>query len=130
MTGDNLPPVYDNVEDGSSSGNGGMHSSHIGVPSEDRPRKGEMSWIPAIRKAGDIRSWQYKFRTGSGLLLSVKVYRDKAERKVAYESALLKAAAEFEEMCQLIELYSDAGLACEELLDKIVNHYMPSLDID
>ena len=29
MTGDNLPPMYDNVEDGSSSGNGGMHSSQV-----------------------------------------------------------------------------------------------------
>ena len=31
MTGDNLPPVYDNVEDGSSSGNGGMHNSQYVV---------------------------------------------------------------------------------------------------
>lgn len=116
--------------DGSNSSNGGMQISQNGGPRGDRPRKGEMAWIPNIKKPADIRSWNYKFRTGAGLFLSDKVYDDTAERKLAWEMALLKSAADFEEMCLLIQLFSNAGYECEDLIDKLVSHYLPSLDID
>lgn len=130
MAGDKGPNKASSSEDNVDGSSNGMQTLQIGGPSEDRPRKGEMSWIPSIKKPGDIRSWNYKFRTGAGLFLSEKVYRDNAERKLAWETALLKAASEFDEMCQLIEIFSTAGYDCEALLNKIVEHYVPSLEID
>jgi hypothetical protein len=78
----------------------------------------------------DIRGWKYKFEKGAGLFMSKKVYSDPEERAIAWETALLKSAEDFEEMCQLIELFSCDGAVCEDLFEKLVAHYQPSLEVD
>lgn len=128
---DNKPTGSSNVDDNSSS-KGMLRTSQYGGPSEERPRKGQMDWVIGIKGISDFRSWLFKFKTGAALYLSKDVYSKKEERSLAWTNALLKAASmgNFEEMCQLIELYCSAGIECEAILKKLEERFLPALDID
>lgn len=129
-----------NFEDGMQSSNsaslgskGYKASLNIGGPSEDRAgriRKGQLDWVENIDKPSDFRSWRYRFGIGARIYLSKEVYPNEEDRQSAWLMALIKAGSKFPEMCQLIELYDNAGSKCEEILKKLADRFLPADDID
>jgi hypothetical protein len=69
---------------------------------------------------------------GAGCYLSPDVYTKPAERRCAWQIALLHAANEgkFEEMKQLLELLDADGVTCEGLLVRLQQRFMPSVELE
>ena len=110
-------------------------TSHIGGPSEDnsgRVRKGQLDWVIGIAKATDFKSWSFKFKVGATTYLSKAVYPVEEERRYAWLNALIRAASlgGFEEMNELLELYDDDGVRCEDILKKLQDRFLPASDIE
>ena len=106
---------------------------NTGGPSEDRTRvrQGELGWVPGLEKNANFRLWYFQFRNGAKAYLNTQVYPDAEDRRYGYLNALTRAAQLGKNDALLIqlELYDNAGLYCEALVDKMKEKYLPKDNI-
>ena len=107
-------------------------SPHEGVEKHSKIRPGQIDWVTALERPADFKSWLFRFRIGSKMYLSEKVYPDEDERRFAWLNALLRAATlgKNEEMIRLLELYDNGGTTCEELLVNLEKRFMPEEEME
>ena len=110
-------------------------NSTSGGPSEEshsQVRKGQVDWIPSISRGSEFKSWRFRFAMGAGIYMTKEVYPAGKERRFAWQVALLRAATMggFGEMLQLLELWDCEGIYCEELLERLERHFLPSTEAE
>ena len=111
-----------------STSGGPREESHI----VNRVRKGQVDWVPPLSKAAEFKSWRFRFSMGAGCYLTTEVYPSDDERRCAWQIALLRAATlgNFGEMIQLLELWDNDGVTCEDLLQRLERQFMPSVEAE
>jgi hypothetical protein len=108
--------------------------SHIGSQSSEERRgvrQGELGWVPGLEKNANFRLWYFQFRNGAETYLNTDVYPDPRSRRFGFLNALTRAAQLGKNDALLIqlELYDNAGLYCDALVDKIKQKYLPKDNI-
>lgn len=109
-----------------------MPSDNMEVSVSSGIRKGQIDWVSSISKPSDFKSWEFRFRAGASVYLSEKVYPDAEERRSAWLFALIRAAqlGAFEEMLQLLELYHNNRVCCENLLEQLGKRFTPAIEVE
>ena len=108
---------------------------HTGGPSEERRgvRQGELGWVPGLEKNAnvDVKLWYFQFCNGAETYLNTDVYPDQRSRRFSFLHALTRAAhmGKNEDLLIQLELYDNAGLCCEAVVDKIKQKLLPN-DVD
>ncbi len=109
---------------------------HTGSQSSEERRgvrQGELGWVPGLEKNANFKLWYFQFRNGAETYryLNTDVYPDQRSRRFSFLHALTRAAhtGKNEDLLIQLELYDNAGLCCEALVDKIKQKLL-SNDVD
>ena len=114
-----------------------METSQSGGPSGDSRsrnavRQGQLDWVSAVRNAEELQRWMLKFKFGAEMYLSEDIYPVEKKRETAWMNAILRAAdlGGFKELEDLLLLFHENGVKCEELLESIKTFFLPTQDAE